>query len=275
MFLSAKKQIKKVLPISLMKPALSVVRKKRFIQHWADMKLFPSKMNWSCPCCGMKFRSFIQADYLDPSRFNPKRYEHAQQDVLCPVCKSLPRHRILALWCEEHKHFLRKSEILYFAPEYSMTLWMKRNCVSCVTADLYQDADLKIDIQSTGLRDESYDVIICNHVLEHVDDYIVALAEIFRILKKGGIYICSFPMDPAIELIDEDPCVQTEEECFQRFGQYDHKRVFGMHADRLLSEIGFYVETISGDSCSEEILPVVGPADYDMNILFLCMKGMQ
>lgn len=153
-----------------------------------------------------------------------------------------------------------------------MKLWMKRNGVFCVTADLYDEADLKLDIQDTGIRDEAYDVIFCNHVLEHVDDYRKALAEMMRILRPGGSFICSFPMDSKVDIIDEYPEAHTNEERIRRFGQFDHQRVFGMKAHRLLEEAGFTVEKIEGEMCPDEILPVIGPADYDMNILFRCMK---
>ena len=105
-----------------------------------------------------------------------------------------------------------------------------------------------------------------------MDDFRVALKEMYRILRPGGSFICSFPMDPNVELLDEDPSVQTDEERVRRFGQDDHRRVFGMKADRFLTEAGFSVERIEGKDYPEEILPVVGPADYDMNLLFRCIK---
>ena len=153
-----------------------------------------------------------------------------------------------------------------------MMRWMKRHQIACTTADLYQKADLKIDIQNTGLPDQTWDFIICNHVLEHVEDFRKALKELYRILKPGGHLICSFPMDPKIEIVDEaDPSeALTPEECLRRFGQADHLRVFGMKAELLLEEAGFRVERISGETCPPEIQPVVGPADYDMNWLFDC-----
>ena len=274
MLSAAKALFLRVSPAPVKKAALAVVRKGTAIRCRADMLLFPQKTTCYCPCCGMRFRSFVEGPFRNrPQRFNPQRYAHTRQDVLCPCCKSLPRHRILALWCEEHASLLRRAEILYFAPEYSMMLWMRRNGISCVTADLYGEADLRLDIQATGLPDESYDVIVCNHVLEHVDDFRVVLKELYRILRPGGSLVCSFPMDPNVELLDEDPEVRTEEERVRRFGQNDHLRVFGMHADRFLEEAGFTVEEINGDKCPPEVLPIVGPADYDINRLFRCVKG--
>lgn len=94
----------------------------------------------------------------------------------------------------------------------------------------------------------------------------------YRILCQGGSFICSFPMDPKIDLLDENPNAVTEEERIQRFGQNDHKRVFGMNADKFLAEAGFRIEVISGEACPNEIKPIVGPADYDINRLFRCVK---
>ena len=222
----------------------------------------------------MKFREFKEGPFLNqPERYDPKRYINIDQSVLCPFCGSLPRHRILAAWCEKHIEFLRSSTILYFAPEPSMMLWMKRNRVKCTTADLFQKADLTLDIQKTGLPDESYDLIIANHVLEHVDDFREALKEIHRILRPNGFFICSFPMDPKVETLDEDESIKTDEMRLSRYGQNDHKRLFGLKADHLLADAGFSVTVIKGEDYPDEILPVVGPADYDMNRLFCCRKS--
>lgn len=192
--------------------------------------------------------------------------------MICPVCGALPRHRILAIWCKDHIEELRPVSILYFAPEQSMMSYMKRNGISCTTADLYNQADVKTDIQETGFPGDSWDVIICNHVLEHVDDFRVALKELYRILRPGGSLICSFPMDPEVDLVEEGTGNMTAEERIRRFGQHDHQRVFGMHADQLLSEGGFEVGIISGEDCPEDILPVIGPGNYDINRLFDCRK---
>lgn len=268
-----KRIILKSSPRFLVKPALAISRKIRVIRYKTDMMMNPEAMAVYCPCCGMRFKAFNGWDYRElPDRFNSTRYEGIRQDVLCPICRALPRHRILALWCEKYQDSFRSSKILYFAPEYSMMLWMKRNGVKCTTADLFSEADLKLDIQNTGFTDESYDMVIANHVLEHVDDFRVALKEVNRILKTNGVFICSFPMDPKVEMLDEEEAPLSEVERIRRFGQYDHKRVFGMKADQFLKEAGFEVETIDGNSCPDEILPIVGPADYDMNRLFCCRK---
>ena len=246
----------------------------RRIVFRAGMALFPGKRSCYCPCCGVRFASFTEGDYAArPETFNPSRYAGIRQDVLCPVCGSLPRHRILASWCEARLPLFRGSDILYFAPEKGMMLWLKRNHISCTTADLYQAADLHLDIQETGLPDASRDIIICNHVLEHVEDFRKALREMHRILRSGGLLICSFPIDPSIEVVEEAEGPLSAEERLRRFGQADHLRVFGRNADRLLEEAGFSVTRISGKTEPAEILPITGPADYDINELFACKKA--
>ena len=152
-----------------------------------------------------------------------------------------------------------------------MTTWMKKNRIRYKTADLYDDrADLKLDIQDTGLENGSYDVIICNHVLEHVGDYMKALREVRRILRPNGIFICSFPVNPAIDLVDEDPSVTTEVERLKRYGQSDHVRLFGINAGLFMEEAGFEVTLIKGEDSPFETVPVTGPCAYDINHLYLC-----
>ena len=268
-----KTMLRKMCPSFLKKPTYAIFRGLRVCSRKTSSIFFHKKMKYYCPCCNTRVRGFVDNDYSKrPHRFNPARYANTNQDVLCPACRALPRHRILASWCETQLDSLKSSKILYFAPEYSMTRWLKKNGVKYTTADLFAEADLKLDIQDTKLPDESYDVVVCNHVLEHVDDFRKALREMYRILRKGGKLICSFPMDPKVELLDEDPSVDTEAGRLERFGQNDHKRVFGMKADQFLQEAGFKVEPICGEDYPEEILPVIGPADYDMNRLYVCEK---
>ena len=124
---------------------------------------------------------------------------------------------------------------------------MDRNHISSTTADLYNPAGLLIDIEATSLPDDSYDLIICNHVLEHVLDYRKALRELYRIVAPGGRVIISFPVDSKLESVYEDESVQAEEERIRCFGQNDHLRVFGMDSAEMLAGIGFDVEEIWGE----------------------------
>ncbi|SEQ18657.1 Methyltransferase domain-containing protein [Lachnospiraceae bacterium NE2001] len=191
--------------------------------------------------------------------------------------------------CEDTVKYM---QILHFAQERSVRIWMDRHDVRAVTADLFNPADLKIDIEDTGLEDDSYDVIICNHVLEHVSDYRKALGELRRIVRPDGVIIISFPVDTKFETVYEDggeskaagdePKAGGDEskvagdllkaDRIRRFGQHDHLRVFGRDSKELLERAGLIVTEIRGENYDDKIKPVVGPADYDYNVLWVCRK---
>ena len=230
-----------------------------------------SKRIYNCPCCGRKIAGFADMKFYDDvERFDPDRFKKQRQDVMCPFCYSAPRQRILAVWAEENKELLKGAKILYFAPEYSMMKWFKKNGVKVTTADLFQKhVDLNLDITDISLPDSSYDMVICNHVLEHVSSYGKALSELNRILKPGGKLIISFPIDPSLDTVLEKDA-DTPEERIRLFGQNDHVRVFGKDSAEILASYGFSVSVIDAGTMPEKILPVTGPADYDSDKIFYC-----
>lgn len=272
---STKRKLKSRCPRRVWKAAVNTYYGLMRIKHKFIMRT-SGNLPYECPCCGIKLGKFIEGmDYKAFADFyDVKLFEGVRQDVVCPVCSSLPRHRILAKWCEENKDKLVSSKILYFAPERGMTTWLKANKIRYTTADLFAwDVDLKLDIQATGLPDGAYDVVICNHVLEHVGSYMTALKEIRRILSPDGMLICSFPVSLDVDTVDEDPDAVSEEQRLRRYGQSDHVRLFGINADKLISEAGFDVTVINGEDCPDSIFPVTGPCLYDINRLYLCKKS--
>lgn len=228
-----------------------------------------------CTCCGHNVRKMVSGHYdRRPDRYDLSRYSKEREAVLCPNCGSLPRHRILAEYLETHPYEIKgRRAILYFAEEDCMKLWMQRKGISYETADLNKRADLQIDIQATGLAEKSQDLIICNHVLEHVQDFRRALRELYRILSEDGLLICSFPVDERYETVYENQELTAPDERKKEFGQSDHLRIFGRNVSALLAEAGFETECFTGAQCPPQILPITGPADYDKDILFLCRKG--
>jgi len=227
-----------------------------------------------CPCCNRDFVSFSDMKlYEDTERYDPARFKKQRQDVFCPFCYSAPRQRILAYWANDNVSLLKDSKILYFAPEYSMMKWVRRNNVKLTTADLFDPkTDLKLDITDIDIPDDSFDMVICNHVLEHVSSYGKALSELHRVLKPGGKLIISFPIDPSLDTVFEKDA-DTAEDRVKLFGQNDHVRVFGKDSEEILASYGFSVSVIDAGAMPEKILPVTGPADYDSDKIFYCETG--
>lgn len=268
-------------PVNKQRHRIQVALKQRcFI---LDGKLRPSKAGYYCPCCNHRFTRFIDGRYYKrDTYFNRNRYANTEQKVKCPVCNTIPRHRILALYFKKRINELKGKRILYFAQEHGIKLFLDRHNICTITADLFAPADLKLDIQDTKLPDNSWDWIICNHVLEHVDDYKKALRELHRILAPGGTLIISFPILESLPSVIEEhdvPANETEDERRARrlknYGQADHLRIFGADSAAILAAAGFKVSKINGDKCPQSILPITGPADYDVNYLFVCKKPEQ
>lgn len=226
-----------------------------------------------CPCCGHtigQWKDFHFAQYTD--RLNPALYQTLKQDICCPFCGSFPRHRLQVVWMEQHLGELRNKRILYFAVESGVKMWMDRQNLSYQSADLYEKADLQINIEATGLPGESCDFIFCHHVLEHVSDYHRALDEMHRILKPNGCFICSMPILDKYKDTFEDAECKTPEYRIQHFGQADHLRIFGANVRDIIGLHHFQVNEVNSTNMPLECLPVDGPADYDKTLLFVCRK---
>jgi len=98
-----------------------------------------------------------------------------------------------------------------------------------ITADIESPlAKVKMDIHKMPFADRSFDVVLCNHVLEHVDNDIVAMQEIHRVLRPGGFAILQVPFfSPVPEITIEDPAITSPRDREIHFGQDDHVRKFG------------------------------------------------
>jgi ubiquinone/menaquinone biosynthesis C-methylase UbiE len=115
--------------------------------------------------------------------------------------------------------------------------------------------DFAVDISDMSIiPSESYDMFICSHVLEHVDDDRKALSELFRILKPGGAGILMVPIILRIDKIDEDPTIMDVETRWQRFGQYDHVRLYSKNGFiQRIQEAGFVLAEYGVEHFGREV----------------------
>ena len=160
-----------------------------------------------------------------------------RRDALCTSCGSLERNRLFWLWFKGDTEKIQEP-ILHFAPEKCLNEKLSQLYTNYKTADLYNKADLKIDIESIDLPSEAFSTVICNHVLEHVSDR-KALGEIFRILSPGGIFIVSVPIIDGWDKTYEDDSIVDPVLRDMHFGQSDHVRFYGRDFRDRLTEAGF------------------------------------
>ena len=180
------------------------------------------------------------------SYFFPYGYNKQRKNALCPGTFSLERHRLLWLYLKKETDFFNSNnKILHFAPEQCFHKFFKSFFKNYTTTDLNSPiVDIKADICNLPFNDNSYDYILCNHVLEHIYDDEKAMKEIFRVLNKNGIAILQVPIDIKSNLTQEGRDIDDKEVRSKLFGQYDHLRMYGLDYFKKLKKVGFNVKNI-------------------------------
>lgn len=215
---------------------------------------------------------YILKLYRDSTRFKPYR----GNEVYCPICKShfnkfgpfgvierenakchkcgsLERHRLLWKYLNEKVDLFNtdsKIKLLHFAPERSFyNIFSKTRNIDYFPCDLSPELYpfngsvkvLKVDITNIPFNDNYFDVIICNHVLEHISDDKKAMLELYRVMKKNAWGIFQVPIDYGRVLTYENINLSTPAERKKAFGQEDHLRIYGQDYTERLKSVGFKV----------------------------------
>ena len=194
---------------------------------------------------------FLKGDtFTDPidgksfKMFLPYGYGNQRNNVLSPSTLSLERHRLLWIYLQnETDFFTAKKKVLHFAPEQAFyKLFRNQKNLDYTTTDLLSPlADVKADICNLPFKDNEYDIIFCNHVLEHIPDDTKAMQELFRVLKPGGMAILQIPQDLNRDKTFADDSIVDQKERAKIFGQYDHVRIYGRDYFDKMRSIGFTV----------------------------------
>ena len=190
-----------------------------------------------CYVCERSFRRFL-----------PYGYEISRDNVLCPSCLSLERHRLIWYYINHHTDFFdRPYKLLHMAPEqcfYNRFRQMKN--IDYVTADIESPlAAVKLDIQDMPFEDNVFDAVLCNHVFEHIPDDKKAMREVLRVMKPGAWAILQVPQKKGAATTYEDDTITDRSERAKHFGQYDHLRLYGKDYGDVLQNQGFEVEELS------------------------------
>jgi len=192
--------------------------------------------NVECLVCTRKFRKFLPYGYGEP-----------RENVLCPNCLSLERHRMMWYYLNNMSDFFTSQhKVLHIAPEQCFHKKFKAlQNIEYVTADLESPlADVKMDIQNMPFADESFDVVFCNHVFEHIPDEKKAMSEVLRVMKKGSWAILQVPQRWDYATTYEDDSITDPKERSIKFGQYDHLRMYGRDYGDVLRKEGYLVDEI-------------------------------
>lgn len=170
----------------------------------------------------------------------------------CLNCDSLERHRLFWKYLKEKTNFFdgSRKRVLHFAPEKMFyNKFSNLDSIEYIPCDLFPERYHfkgkvpvhKVDITRIPFDDHYFDVIICNHVLEHVPDDAQAMRELNRVLKAGGWGIFQVPIDYQREITYEDFSITTPEERQKAFGQHDHVRWYGQDYPKRLKAAGHNV----------------------------------
>ena len=204
----------------------------RSVKRFVANQIYAGNNVW-CPVCLRSFKSWLN------------KQEHGS----CPYCQSLTRQRMVCLYlASKYNPDQFPVKLLYFAPDWGLEKWFRQqnHKFHCVTADLAApNVDFYVDITNLPFDSQSFDLIVCSHVLEHVLNDAKAINEMFRVLCAGGTALIQVPYNRFAEYTDEDPSVTNPSERRKRFGQFDHLRLYGLDIIERLTFPGFNVETVN------------------------------
>ena len=190
------------------------------------------------PIDGRSFRKFL-----------PYGYVKQRENALSPSTLSLERHRLMWLFLRDNTTFFtatKKLKVLHIAPEQCfLDIFRKQQNLNYITSDLESPiADVKADICDLPFKENEFDIIFCNHVLEHISNDTIAMQELYRVLKPGGFGIFQIPQDLSKAITFADNTITDRKERAKLFGQYDHVRVYGRDYFDKLRSIGFKVDEV-------------------------------
>lgn len=240
--------------------------------------------NYQCPVCQNYVNDFLPLPkeyYENEVKYN-FRFKFDQLETLnhskyrCPVCLSNDRDRLYTLYIN---HFFKNSgnrvfRLVDFGPSHGFSKWLKNHKnISYRSADLYKmDVDDKIDITDMKLyKDGQFDIFICSHILEHVDDPNKALSELYRITSQRGWGIIMVPLVKGLDTTLEDPSHQSDEERWRNYFQNDHLRLFGKtDFINAIERCGFIVEQLGVNFFGKERFKT--SAITDSSVLYIAKK---
>lgn len=182
-----------------------------------------------CPLCGWSGKQFTTFG--------------GRENARCPNCKALERHRALIVVLRHVFEKIETPAVLHVAPERFLTRFLKDKS-NYLSADISGKAMVKEDVRSLSFADNSFDMIVCVHVLEHVVEDITAMKELYRVLRDDGLAFLQVPMEYHKTETFEDSTIVKPQDRKKVFGQADHVHIYGLDYHDRLESVGFNVNLI-------------------------------
>ena len=207
------------------------------LRRRAERVLYATGRAVCCPYCGWAGWRFLSAG------------KDRKPNRLCPGCGSLERYRMLALVLERQLRGRRGVRLLELAPKACLRALCARHGWTYISSDLSDPAAMiRADLRAMPVATDTFDAIVCFHVMEHIADDRPAFAEIARILAPGGLAVICVPLGGA-HTQEGAPRDQWE----RLYGRYDHVRLYGMDIAERMTECGLAVETVDSRSYFSEV----------------------
>jgi hypothetical protein len=241
--MSILQQIKKGVPLSL-----GIAIRKEFLYAKG---LFYRGNQFECKLCGNKYRKFLDGGFdlpvIDELQIigGGRRYA-----TICPGCHSNDRERLLHFYLEQNPAIFKQKSILHIAPEPALGRYLQKFTKNYIGGVKYYEGFYYppnvqlLDILALPFPDNQFDLIICNHVLEHIQEDLEAMKALYKVLKPGGTAILQVPWSPVLKQTKEDFSITSAAEREKQFGQFDHVRVYGLDYTTRLENAGFKVSKV-------------------------------
>jgi SAM-dependent methyltransferase len=212
--------------------------------------------NYYCPNCNSSLRKFIFCGTESLVAKEKQIIGAGRRKKKCPVCHSVERDRLVFIYVKDFLHLFNKEEkinILHIAPEDCLfpVFYKKINHQTYICGDKFEEGYsydnqvIYMDITHFDWEDNYFDLIICNHVLEHIPDDKKAMRELYRVLKPGGKAILQIPVSMVLTETYEDFSIKNPADREYIFGQRNHCRIYGQDYGKRLKEVGFIFSPVN------------------------------
>jgi SAM-dependent methyltransferase len=241
-------------------------------------KALYSGTTYQCPICQFKCKDWGYSGVDVAVNKELEIIGAGRRKNICVGCGSNDRERLVYVFLQDRipTSTWNQLRILHIAPEWHLSQWIaQQEPKTYVKGDRhmagyqYDDTVQHMDITALPFPDGQFDWVICNHVLEHIEEDQKAMSELYRVLKTGGCALLQVPISRKLEITYEDFNIQSPEEREKHFGQNDHVRVYGNDYPKRLKSAGFEVE---------EIIPTPSQKKFGLNpkeVVFICNKKQQ